>query len=554
MATRRPHPAPVRTQHDEPFWEAASRGVLALKRCTDCGRPHWYPRRRCPFCGSDATVWEDASGRGTIHSFSLVSRSRRPSAVAIVELDEGPRLTGLVADCDVHRLRIGDEVRVGFEAAEDGSALPVFTTPAADRARAYAEATLAASAQVPGVDPASARSVEAVAVVGAGTMGSGIAKALLGAGLRVVLIDPDGSARERAAADIAGHLERVGAEATGFSIRSDLADAAGVDLAIEAVWEQRSLKRRILAELAEVTGADCVLATNTSSIDVDDLAGATPCAERVLGLHFFSPAHVMRLVEVVRGRRTDPAVLATALGLVRRIGKTPVVVGVCHGFVGNRMMFARNRQAEALLLEGALPDQVDRVMRETGLPMGPFEMLDLGGAIELSVRRRQESGEENWLVDELYRRGHRGQRSGLGWYRYEQGDRRPRPDAGVAAVIAEASARAGIERRRLEDAEIADRLLLPMVNEGFRLLEEGVVERPGDIDVVWRYGYGWPDWSGGPMYHAETLGLGAVVDRLSALAQRHGADFEPAPLLVRLAAQGAGPAAPGRPVTSGAAR
>lgn len=534
---RPPRPAPVRTAHDAPFWEGTSKGELSIKRCASCERPHWYPRRRCPFCGSDRTEWESVSGRGTVYSFAIDSRSRRPRAAAIVELEEGPRMSTVVSDCDVHQLAIDDEVRVGFRPnpGDETVQLPYFTTLTADAARAYSAESLEASRSTPGVDLSLARPVTEVGVVGAGTMGIGITKALLAGGATVTLVDPDEGARSRARTETIAYLDRLELPHDRVRVGSSTAELSEAGLVIEAVYEQLSLKRSVLAELAQVTRPDCILATNTSSLDLDDLAAASGQADRVLGLHFFSPAHVMRLVEVVRGQETSPEALATALELMREVGKTPVVVGVCPGFVGNRLMFARNRQSQTLLLEGALPEQIDRVMREFGLPMGPYEMLDLGGGIELSVRRREETGEENWLVDELYRRGRRGQRTGRGYYQYREGDRTPRPDPEVAEVVVAASVREGIERRDITDQEIADRLVLPMINEAARIVDEGMVTRPSDVDVVWRDGFGWPTWKGGPLYYADRIGTKALVQRLAELAEQHGDDFTPAPLLVRLA-------------------
>lgn len=452
------------------------------------------------------THWRDTNGRGRLYSFSIVARGKRPSAVAVVELDDGPKMTTLVVDADVHAMHIGDPVVVRFEPAEDGAMIPVFTTEAAERARAYTARTLAESSPH---DDAPTRSVSSAAVVGAGAMGLGIAKAFLIGGVPVVLIDSDDAARARASEELAAFATRrieLGDTLPNVEVHESLDRAANADLVIEAVFEDLALKQRLLSALDDVISPDAILATNTSTLDVDALAQATRHPQRVVGMHFFNPAHIMRLVEVVRGQLTDPSVLNRTVELARQLGKTPVVVGVCHGFAANRMMMARNHEAEQLLLEGSTPEQVDRVMRHLGLPMGPFEMLDMGGGIEVNVRRRQATGETNVLIDGLYERGRLGQKTGAGFYRYVEGDRTPRPDPIVTDLVEQASRQAGVERRHITDAEVRDRLLDRIVREGHAIVSEGIVGRPGDLDVIWREGFGWADWSGGPMYRAEQAG------------------------------------------------
>lgn len=504
------HPAPIRTAHDEPFWEAAGRGVLLIKACIRCDRTHWYPRAHCPLCGSTDTVWREASGRGTIYSFSIVPRSKRPTAVCIVELDEGPKVTTIIVDSDIHAMRLEDPVRVRFEPAEDGSSIPVFTTKAAEEARAYAMRTDEASLNVADVLGTTPLPIKSAAVIGAGSMGIGITKALLSGGLPVQLIEPDDAARERAAADLATYVSRKLEQGSNpfpsIELSGDLDDASDADVVIEAVWEDFAVKKDVLVTLDRVLKPSAILATNTSTLDINLLAASTTNPGRVLGMHFFSPAHVMCLVEIVRGQATDSTILASSIALAQRLGKTPVVVGVCHGFAANRMMIARNQEAEQLLLEGSTPEQVDRVMREMGLPMGPFEMLDMAGGIEVNVRRRQASGEPNWLIDALYKRGRLGQKSGRGFYRYQDDDRIPRPDPEVNSLIEQASEQAGLVRRRIPDSEVRRRLLDRLAGEGHAIAAEGVVARIGDLDVMWRHGFGWPDWSGGPMYAAGRAG------------------------------------------------
>jgi 3-hydroxyacyl-CoA dehydrogenase len=278
-----------------------------------------------------------------------------------------------------------------------------------------------------------------------------------------------------------------------------------------------------------------LLATNTSTLNVGDIAAATRRPGSVVGLHFFNPANMMRLIEVVRAPQTSVHTLRQAKALATRLGKVAVTVGICDGFVGNRLMIRREREAARLLLEGALPQQIDRVLREFGLPMGTFELQDMAGGIALTYRARKRAGQSDWLIEQLFERGRIGQRAGKGYYRYDNGKRTPIVDPEVTGLIEQASQVAQIERRTISDAEICDRLILPMINEGAKLLEEGIVERASDIDLVWQFGYGWPDWKGGPMYHADVIGVSTVVQRLQSLRDAHGERFEPAGLLVRLA-------------------
>lgn len=557
---RRTQPSPSRFAGDEPFWDGTAAGIFRVSRCLACRETFFYPRSHCPLCGSREVGWLDTSGRGRVHTFSVARSIKRPTAVAMVELPEGPVITTSIVDADLFDLEIGDEVEVMFEQAETGEAVPMFTTVAANRARAYAARTQAESAHVPGVDPEQAREVRLVGIVGAGTMGTGIATAILTAGVPVVLVDASPEALGRARGAVRSVLEhhrargRIDAPDVErlFALlrtQTEVEALAEADLVIEAVWEQMSLKQQILGRLDAVVRPDALVATNTSSLNLDEIAGATAYPERVVGLHFFSPANIMRLVEVVRGEATSTEALAIGVRFVQRIEKTPVVVGVWPGFVGNAMMIARGVQATSMLLEGALPDQIDRVAREIGWPMGPFEMWDLGGAVDLRYHKRQETGEEDWLNDQLYERGRLGQKTAKGYYDYVEatgGARAGRlvsvPSREVAALVAEASKRLGIERRPLGEQEIHDRLLYSMVNVGFTLLERGVAARAGDIDVVWREGFGMPTWKGGPMYDAEHSahggGLPRVLDALRALAARHGEAFTPAPLLERLVATG----------------
>lgn len=539
-------PAPVVFPGDEPFWHACREGRLLLKHCPQCNGFHHYPRVHCPLCGHHETHWREVSGRGTVYSFSIMGRAARPTAPAIIELEEGPRLSSVVVDTDVHALRIGDPVTLRFLAAEGGVQMPAFTTPAAERARLYARQALAAL-ELP--EARSGNLMQAAAVVGAGHMGCGIALSFLAAGMRVCLIDSSGEAlaagQQRIAAALQQDLERGRIDAQTHASRSQLLtastalqDAAHADVIVEAIFEDLALKQEIFAAIDAIAAPHALLATNTSTLDVGAMAAATRRPGSVLGLHFFNPAQVMRLIEVVRAPQTSDKALGQAKALASQLGKVPVVVGICDGFVGNRLMIRREREAARLLLEGALPQQVDRVLREFGLPMGTFELQDMAGGIALTYRARKRAGQPDWLIEQLFERGRTGQRAGKGYYRYENGKRAPLVDPEVTSLIEQASKLAGVQRRQLSDEEIRDRLILPMVNEGAKLLDEGIVERASDIDLVWQFGYGWPDWKGGPMYHADVLGAAAVVQRLQALRDAHGERFEPADLLVRLARTG----------------
>lgn len=406
-----------------------------------------------------------------------------------------------------------------------------------------------AAAKVPDLGKAQPRTVGRAIVVGSGTMGTGIAISLADAGIAVDLADADGARRADSLRSIASHygrqakrgwIEMAEAEARTARVTAavDLSAARNADLAIEAVFEDMEAKKAVFVELDRHLPDHALLATNTSYLDIDELARATTRPERVLGLHFFSPAHVMRLLEVVRAKATAPDVLATALRLGRNLGKVPVVVGNAHGFVGNRMLKLRARHAERLLLEGARVEEVDGAMLDFGFPMGPFAAADLAG-LDISWRMRRATGERAPLADALCEAGRFGQKSGAGYYRYDAGDRSPMPDPDVDGIIAEVARREGIKQRSIDSAEIVERLVLPLVNEGARLLEEGIAARASDIDVIWVHGYGWPAWRGGPMYHADQLGLAEIRNRLSAFAAEYADEsLVPAPLLVRLAAEG----------------
>ncbi len=424
-------------------------------------------------------------------------------------------------------------------------------------ARAMVHAFLAERGvgRVPGLSrSAAAPEVATVAIVGAGTMGAGIAMACANAGLAVSLGDVSAAALERGLSTIRtsyqrsvergrltadAALERLSRIRPGVGYEG----CATADLVIEAVFEDLALKKQVFGEIERRAPPGAVLATNTSTLDVDAIAAATRRPASVVGLHFFSPAQVMRLVEIVRGTATADETLAGALAVAKRLGKVGVVVRNGPGFVGNRMMFPYMYEAQFLAEEGATPERVDHVLTDWGMAMGIFAVDDLGGLdVAWRIRRElhqfEEPGARKPLVaDRLVESGRLGQKSGAGWYRYGD-DRRPVPDAGVVKLIEEVASAAGIRRRSISDEEILERTLYALVNEGARVLEDGVALRAADIDVIYLTGYGFPAFRGGPMFHADSVGLATVHERLAALEREHGPRFRPSPLLARLAREG----------------
>ena len=379
------------------------------------------------------------------------------------------------------------------------------------------------------------REIGCVAVAGGGLMGSGIATALLMAGLEVVLIEQDRdaaqAARARVSANLDGAVRRSLLSRQAATERlerlnacADYAGAAGADLAIEAVFEDVGVKRAVFARLAEVMRPDAILATNTSYLDPRQVFEGVAHPERLLGLHFFSPAHVMKLLEIVFLPATSGEVLATGFALARKLRKTPVLSGICTGFIGNRMLAASRRAADYMLADGALPHEVDAAMQDFGMPMGPYALQDFTGLqIAWATRRSgaatRPAGERYVPVaDRLCEMGRFGQRSGKGWYRYDEGSRTPRRDPEVERIIAEYAREAGIARRPFTAGEICQRLLAVLVNEGALICEEGVAEKWSDVDVVQIAGYGFPRWRGGPMHYAQETGLGRVASRMGEVA------------------------------------
>jgi len=391
------------------------------------------------------------------------------------------------------------------------------------------------------------------AVIGAGTMGGGIAMSFANAGIPVALLEVSKEALERGltvirknyGASVArGSLTPARAEQVLALIRgvSHYEALGGADIIIEAVFEDLAVKREVFARLDRVAAPHAILATNTSTLDIDAIAASTTRPAQVVGTHFFSPANVMKLLENVRGRQTSAQTIASVMALGRSLGKIPVLAGNCDGFIGNRMLMFYGSEAEYLLEEGATPEQIDRVMENFGFAMGPFAMRDLAGNdVGFLIRKgRKLPADERWspILERIVGTGRLGQKSGKGFYRYDGRTRIVDPE--VTTIIEGVSRELGIRRREIPDEEILDRLLHPLVNEGARILEEGIAIRAGDIDVVYVYGYGFPASRGGPMFWAEQSGLARVVDTMRRLAPSHGARWRPAPLLERLAAAGQG--------------
>jgi len=315
---------------------------------------------------------------------------------------------------------------------------------------------------------------------------------------------------------------------------------AAADLVIEAAFETMAVKLDIFQKIDRFAKSGAVLATNTSYLDINTIAGATKRPQDVLGMHFFSPANVMRLCEIVRGRETSPDALATAVAVAKQIEKVPLVVGVCFGFVGNRMLEIRGQQASKLLYSGATPQQIDGVLTKFGMPMGHFAMVDLAG-LDIGWRSRQDRGEKSPIEDRLCEEGRFGQKAGKGYFKYEPGSRFPSPDEDVERLIEQTTSELGLKRRVIGEQEILERLLYPMINEGAKILEEGIAARASDVDVVWLYGYGWPIATGGPMFYAEQVGPERIANRLRHYAaEDKDPSLEPTRLLSRLAEAGGG--------------
>ena len=428
---------------------------------------------------------------------------------------------------------------------------------ASDQAKAMIHAFLGERevAKIPGITKDTpVRTIANAAIIGAGTMGGGIAMAFANAGIPVRIKDAGQSALDRGLATIRKNYEgsmkrgrltqqQIDERIALIKPQASYDGFAEADLVIEAVFENMALKKEIFSELGKIAKADCLLASNTSSLDIDRLAAMAGRAQHVVGLHFFSPANVMRLVEIVRGRETSTETVASTLAITKTLKKVGVVVGNCPGFVGNRMFLPYMREAQFLVEEGATPQQVDAALYDWGMAMGIFAVDDMAG-IDVGWRVKQEHkahekpGARSPLVlDKLYEMGRFGQKTGAGWYRYGE-DRKPVPDPEVNKLIETMAAAAGIQRRSIHNDEIIERCLYVMINEGARILEEGYALRATDIDIIYLTGYGFPSYRGGPMWYADTVGIGKVYERVRDFHRTHGLLWEPAPLLKRLAEEG----------------
>ena len=422
----------------------------------------------------------------------------------------------------------------------------------------FAERDVAKVPDVPKDTPA--RDIRRAAVVGAGTMGGGIAMTYANAGIPVLLKDVDRAALDRGLATIRRNYDVTMSKGkmTAEQVEKTMALITPttsydgfdqVDIVVEAVFENMDLKKTTFAELGKVTRPDCVLASNSSTLDIDEFAKASGRPPQVVGHHFFSPANVMKLLEIVRGRETSKEVIATSLKLAKKLGKVGVVVGNCFGFVANRMLAYYMREAYLLLEEGASVEQIDRVLTEFGFPVGPFGMQDIAG-IDVGARIRQylasigksrAEGPQSAVPDRLFAMGRYGQKTGAGWYKYDApGSRNRTPDPLIDQLAAEEAAKRGVTRRKVSDEEIIERITTALANEGARVLEEGYATRAGDIDVIYAYGFGFPRHTGGPMFYAETIGLDKVLARVKDYRARFGDYWQPAPLLERLVADGRG--------------
>ncbi len=417
----------------------------------------------------------------------------------------------------------------------------------------FAERVASKVPDVPADTPV--RAIKSAAIIGAGTMGGGIAMNFLNAGIPVKLLETRQEALDKGIATIRKNYEntlkkgkltqeKLDQRMSLLSSTLSYEDIGQADIVVEAVFEEIGVKEAVFRQLDEVMKPGAILATNTSTLDVDKIASFTKRPQDVIGTHFFSPANVMKLLEIVRGKATAKDVLATALALSKKLKKTGVVSGVCDGFIGNRMIEQYSRQAGFLLEEGALPEQVDKAAEKFGFAMGPFRMGDLSGNdIGWAIRKRRyvEKPEISYskTADLLCEMGRYGQKTGAGWYDYKAGDRKAYPNEAVNAMIVQHSADLGIARRKISDEEIVERLVYALVNEGALILEEGIALRASDIDMVYLTGYGFPLYRGGPMFYADTVGLPNVLAAIQKYAKgHHGEAWQPAPLLQKLAAEG----------------
>jgi len=414
----------------------------------------------------------------------------------------------------------------------------------AQRHAFFAERAAAKIADVPDSTPIV--KVAKVGIIGAGTMGGGIAMNFANVGIPVVLVETAQAALDRGLAVVRKNYEnsakrgkltaeQVEQRMALLSGSLDMNALADCDLVIEAVFENMAVKKEIFAKLDKICKPGAVLATNTSALDVNEIASAaTSRPEAVVGMHFFSPANVMKLLEVVRGSKTSDTALATAMQIGKKIGKVAAVSGVCPGFIGNRMLRARGEQAQAMLLEGAMPWDIDQVLYDFGMPMGPFAMSDLAG---LDIGWSKETSKSATVREVLCEMDRRGQKTGAGYYDYDE-SRNAKPSEVTRKIVLDFMAKQGTTARAVGPDEILERTIYAMINEGAKILEEGIAQRASDIDTVYINGYGWPVYRGGPMFYADTVGPATVVAKLKAYGDRMGPGFSISPLLQRLATEG----------------
>jgi 3-hydroxyacyl-CoA dehydrogenase len=384
--------------------------------------------------------------------------------------------------------------------------------------------------------------VNKVGIIGAGTMGGGIAMNFLNAGIPVTIVEVKQDALDRGLKVVRSNYERsrtarpeeTEARMSRLSGSLDMSALADCDLIIEAVFERMDIKKDIFARLDEIAKPGAILATNTSGLNIDEIASVTKRPEAVIGLHFFSPANVMKLLEIVRADHTSKEVIATSMKLARKIGKIAVLVGVCPGFVGNRILGARQREANKLIMEGAMPWDVDRVLYDFGFPMGPFAMSDLAG-LDIGWVKEKSHGET--IRDVLCEMDRRGQKTGAGWYDYDE-NRVAKPSPVTEKILHDFIVKSGANPRHVSDEEILERCLYPMINEGAKILEEGKAIRASDIDVVWENGYGWPVYEGGPMWYGDKVGADKVLAKMKEFQATMGDAFKPAALLEKLVSEG----------------
>ena len=419
------------------------------------------------------------------------------------------------------------------------------TQSAAQRYYFFAERQAAKVPDVPKDTPQI--EINSVGILGAGTMGGGIAMNFANAGIPVNIVEQTDDALQRGLGVVRGNYERTASKGrissddveTRMGLISgstDMGNFAECDMIIEAVFEDMELKKSIFRQLDEICKPGALLASNTSALDVNEIASVTSRPESVIGLHFFSPANVMKLLEVVRGDESSNEVIATSMAIAKKIGKIPALVGVCKGFVGNRMLAMRRIEADVMSLEGATPAQVDDVLFDFGFPMGPFAMSDLAG---LDIGWKAETSTSSSVRELMNESGRKGQKNGKGYYTYDPKTRAKTPDPEVEQMIADFGTSKGFAQHSFTSEEILERCLLPMVNEGAKILEEGIAIRPSDIDVIWINGYGWPVYTGGPMFWADTMGLDNVVAKIKKYGETlEGDHWKISPLLEKLAAEG----------------